>query len=132
MGDPTMIGRLPRLMLFGLALSVAAPVAAGAHHSGAMFDREKVQSLTGTLKEVDWSNPHIHLVLAVPDAGGEQSWWFESSPPAWFQHAGIKRADFAKGLAQKVTIDCHPIKDGRNGGALIAVKFADGSQIKLE
>ena len=127
-----MIGRLPRLLLAALAIAAVAPVAASAHHSGAMFDREKVQSLTGTLKEVDWSNPHIHLVLVVPGAGGEQSWWFEGNPPAWFQHAGIKRADFAKGLTQKVTIDCHPIKDGRTGGALMAVTFADGSRIKLE
>src|SRR4051812_23470807 len=87
-----------RFGLLGLALALATPVAATAHHSGAMFDRDKAVSVSGTLKEVDWSNPHIHLVLET--ATGE-SWWFEGNPPAWFQRAGVKRADFAKGLTQK-------------------------------
>ena len=121
--------RPPRAILFGLALVLAAPMAASAHHSGAMFDREKTISVSGVLKEVDWSNPHIHLVL---ETGETVSWWFEGNPPAWFQRAGVKRADFAKGVSRKVTIECHPLKDGRPGGTLVAVQYADGSRIKLE
>jgi hypothetical protein len=120
---------IPRAALLAAALFFAAPMAASAHHSGAMFDREKTVSVSGTLKEVDWSNPHIHLVL---ETGESVSWWFEGNPPAWFQRAGVKRADFAKGLTQKVTIECHPLKDGRPGGTLVAVQYADGSRIKLE
>ncbi|OYX34032.1 MAG: hypothetical protein B7Y99_06275 [Caulobacterales bacterium 32-69-10] len=121
--------RARRAFLVGLALVLAAPIGASAHHSGAMFDREKTVSTSGVLKEVDWSNPHIHLVL---ETGAAESWWFEGNPPAWFQRAGVKRADFAKGLTQKVTIEHHPLKDGRPGGSLVAVVYADGSRIKVE
>ena len=49
-----------------LAVSVVVlSIPAAAHHSTAMFDRGNPATLTGTVKEYLWRNPHSMLVLDV-------------------------------------------------------------------
>src|SRR5258708_21405599 len=53
---------------------LASPVAA--HHSTAMFDKEKVVTITGTVKEVQWTNPHVAIsVETVAKSGGKPVLW---------------------------------------------------------
>ena len=40
-------------------LLVASMALAMAHHSFAMFDNSKTVTLTGTVKEFEWVNPHL-------------------------------------------------------------------------
>ena len=54
----------------GALLAIAA-VAAHAHHSFAMFDNEKEQILEGTVKEFQWTNPHIWIQVNVKSADGK-------------------------------------------------------------
>jgi hypothetical protein len=37
-----------------------------AHHSGAMFDEKQLLSLTGTVREFQWHNPHCYIQLVAP------------------------------------------------------------------
>lgn len=103
-----------------------------AHHSFAMFDESKTSQLTGDLKDVNWNNPHIAMIVVVPgDNGQTAEWHLEGGPPAFMLRAGIKRDDLSSRIGSKVTITFHPLKDGRTGGSLQTVKFADGAAWKL-
>jgi hypothetical protein len=42
-------------------------VPASAHHSFAMFDATKEVTMSGTVKEFEWTNPHSWLRVTVND-----------------------------------------------------------------
>jgi Family of unknown function (DUF6152) len=99
-----------------------------AHHSpSAEFDMSKSFSVSGTLKQVDWINPHIMMLL---DVNGEE-WKFESNPPAWFRRVGIARADFADAIGQKISVDGVRARDGSKFGYMLRAKFASGRALEL-
>src|SRR5262245_20287912 len=50
----------------------AAEAPVFAHHAvSAEFDRNKPIQFTGTVKKVDWMNPHIYTHIETKDAGGK-------------------------------------------------------------
>ena len=49
-----------------VALALAGGVA-HAHHSFAMFDMTKEVTVTGTVRQFQWTNPHAYIELDVPD-----------------------------------------------------------------
>jgi hypothetical protein len=103
-----------------------------AHHSFAMFDETKSTQLTGTLKDVSWTNPHTAMIVVVPgDNGQSAEWHFESGPPAFLLRAGLKRDALSSRIGSKVTVTFHPLKDGRTGGSLVGMTFEDGASWKF-
>ncbi len=102
---------------------MAAP--ALAHHSAAMFDQSKTVTVTGNVKEFQYTNPHSWLqVLAAGKDGKATLWGFEAEGPSSLLRAGIKFSTFMPG--DKVTVMAHPMKDGRPAGLLMNVTKADG------
>jgi len=105
-----------------LGLSAAPALA---HHSGAMFDSEKTVTVTGTVKQFQYTNPHAWLVVTVPGADGKDALWsFEMGELSSLTRAGIHKQDFAPGM--KVTVTGHPMKDGRTAGAFTKAVRGDG------
>ena len=51
-------------MVAGIIICVT-PVKA--HHSFAMFDQSRTITLTGTVKEFQWTSPHVLIWVAVND-----------------------------------------------------------------
>ena len=112
--------------LIATALTVAAPVVA--HHSAAMFDDEKVLELKGTVKELQWANPHIWLQVIVDEKGKKTEWSLEGGSPNSLSRQGWRSTTFKPGDA--VTVRLNPMKDGTPAGAFIGAKFdADGKTI---
>lgn len=68
-----------------------SPVAA--HHSfAAQYDAEKPVTLKGTVKRVEWTNPHMHFMVDVKDdKGAVTEWTFEGYPPNMLIRQGWKR-----------------------------------------
>ena len=97
--------------LLVVACAVTA-VPAMAHHSGAMFDDKKEVTLTGVVKEFQFTNPHSWLLVDVKGSDGKvTTWGFEAEGPSSMTRAGIRLKDFAPGTP--VTITGRPMKDGR-------------------
>jgi len=93
------------------ASAVTAPVLA--HHSGAMFDATREVTLTGTVKEFQYTNPHSWLLVDVKGADGKvTTWGFEAEGPSTLTRAGIRRSDFVAGTP--ITIKGNPHRDGRS------------------
>ncbi len=92
---------------------------AGAHHSFAMFDYATSKTLVGTVKEVQWTNPHIWVQVLVMDqkSGTPVEWSIEGGSPNALSRQGWRRSSIKAGDAIEVTI--HPLKDGSNGGSLM-------------
>jgi hypothetical protein len=106
------------------ALLGAAP--ALSHHSGAMFEPEKVITLEGTVKQFEYTNPHSWLYVVVRgDQGGETLWGFEAEGPSALMRAGIRANALQPG--DKVTVRTRPLRDGRPGGAWVTVTKSDGT-----
>jgi hypothetical protein len=107
-----------------LILVFSAP--AFAHHSGAMFDRDKTVQLTGTVVSFGWTNPHSWIEIDVPNAsGGTDKWGVECNSPNTMARSGWRSTTLKPG--DQVTISVHPLRDGTHGGRFITVKLADGT-----
>jgi hypothetical protein len=109
------------------AFAVVAPAAA--HHSFAMFDADKTVSITGTVKEFEWTNPHAWLRVMVQDqtAGKPLQWALEMGSPSQQAGRGWKPDSVKPG--DKVTITLHPLKDGSRGGQLLSAVLPSGQQL---
>jgi hypothetical protein len=115
--------------LFGLFL-FSVPV--WAHHSvTAEFDPKKSFTVTGTLKKLDWTNPHIYVWVEAKDENGQMvTYGIEAVPPGMLHRAGVTRDAFKVG--ETVTVIAAPAKDGtKNLGLGRRITFADGHSIRL-
>lgn len=105
-------------------LSVAG--IAMAHHSFAMFDTTASVTLTGTVTEFQWTNPHAYIELDVPDSSGaaKKHWTIELGSPSILQQSGWKYKDLKFG--DKVTATINPLRNHDPGGLLVQVTLPDG------
>jgi hypothetical protein len=119
------------ILIILATLCAAAPLSA--HHGlTAIFDTSKKVTLTGTLTEVDWQNPHIVVAMeSKKDDGSVEMWKLESNPPAWFKRLGITRNDFAKSIGKVITVEGLRAKDGSPYGYLQKVTFSEGNSLEL-
>jgi hypothetical protein len=114
-----------KTLLIGAAIAAAVAAPLVAHHSGAMFDDKKEVTLSGVVKEFQYTNPHSWLLIDVKEKDGKvTTWGFEAEGPSTLLRAGIRRSDFAPGTP--VTITGHPMKDGRPAAAWVkATRMTD-------
>src|SRR6187397_2084692 len=75
---------------FGL---LAASVPALAHHAvSAEFDTSKPITFTGTVKKVDWMNPHIYTHIEVKNPNGSTTVYkVEGGPPNALYRQGWRK-----------------------------------------
>ena len=124
--------------LKGLCLAAAAGGAVGtvslfavpalAHHSFAIFDQSQVISLTGTVEEFEWINPHAWLHLTITDDDGNAApWAFEGGSTSGLTRLGWAPDSLSPG--DQITIGFRPLKDGSRGGQLMRVTLSNGQRL---
>jgi len=112
------------IWLVGFAILLATRPSV-AHHSFAPFDLARNATLKGTIKEVQFTNPHVWLQVLLPDdRGGHTEWSIEAGAPGMLLRTGWKLNSLKPGDA--VTIVMHPAKNGDHTGSLVSVTTSDG------
>jgi hypothetical protein len=116
--------RFPLIECLSLLLASYATTAA-AHHSFAMFDRDRTETISGTVKAFEMVNPHSWLRVLVTDVNGAQNEWSIELGSAgqlgrfgWTQNA-VRPGD-------KVVVQLHPLRDGSYGGQLLSLTLPNG------
>jgi len=114
---------------FGAAAALAILASgAEAHHSAAMFDPARTVTLTGTVREFQFTNPHAYIQLVVRDESGQQvEWSIEMGAPTHLRGRGWKKTTLKAG--DRVTVTIAPLRNGRNGGELRSVTTPDGKPL---
>ena len=119
--------KLAGLFIAGSVTGLIAVGSASAHHSAAMFDRNKEVVLTGVIKEFQWTNPHSWIQIEAPIDGKVQEWSVEAGSPNTLARTGWRPTIFKPG--DKVSIKINPMKDGSPGGSFVGATLADGKTL---
>jgi hypothetical protein len=115
------------LVLLALAVGGSVPVAA--HHSfAAEFDDTKPVKMTGVIKKVEWTNPHIWFYLDVKNPDGTvTTWGFAGGAPGQLMRRGIVKDQLK--LGETVVVEGFRAKDGSNNASGGRVTFPDGRNV---
>jgi hypothetical protein len=89
-----------------------------------MFDAKRTLTLQGTVREVQWTNPHCFIQLLVGAPGSVNEWSIEMNSPLVMYRAGWHPGSFAAG--DKITVAINPTRDGSFGGALVSATDVHG------
>lgn len=121
------IGFIAAVGLFVAALPVSAPFPLFAHHGTAEYDNTKTVSLQGTVKELQYLNPHALIFFNVKDDKGQiTKWTAELQSPNLLSRRGWSRSTLKPG--DQVVITGHPVKNGAKAMSGQKVVFADGRE----
>jgi hypothetical protein len=105
----------------------ATPVKA--HHSFAMFDQGRTITVTGTVKEFQWTNPHVLIWVEVNDARNPQPivWSIEATSPGILRRQGWNKDSVKPG--DRVEVIGFPLRDGNPGAGFVSLKILDTGEI---
>jgi hypothetical protein len=123
MASPNRLRRLCVTLLAGL------PLAALAHHSFAVFfDESRMVTISGTVTEFAFRNPHGLIRLNVRGKDGkEEVWRAETNSPSILERRGWKRDSLKPG--DEITVEGWPARDGSNYLRMRKVTRADGTPV---
>jgi hypothetical protein len=119
----------PKVIVLATALMLGVAVPAAAHHSSAAYDIEHLQTLEGTVRQVNWTNPHISFVIETDAKDGKpaETWVFEVSSPGVLTRSGWTKRSLQVG--DHATFNYAPLRDGRPGGLLRKVTLPSGQEL---
>jgi len=123
----------PKLGAVVLAASIgllAVAVSLRAHHSeAAEYDANKPVRVTGVVKKVEWTNPHIWFYVEGKDevSGLAAVWGFSGGAPNGLRRRGVTKDSLKVG--DTVKVQGIRAKDGSPNAASRGVTFSDGRQV---
>lgn len=99
-----------------------------AHHSTAEFDYTKTVTIKGTVKEVQWTNPHSFIQVMVPGSDGKAvQWAVEIGSPSINHDLGWKKTSLKRG--DEVTMTLAQARNGKPYATLRVATTADGREL---
>ena len=124
-----MVSRSIAFIAVGLIVSFGG--IAAAHHSGAAYDMQHLSTTEGTVKTVNWTNPHITFVIECDARDGEQpqTMVFEVSSPGVLTRSGWTKRSLQPG--DHAVFHYAPLRDGNPGGFLLKVDLPNGQELSF-
>ena len=95
-----------------------------------MFDKQKQITLSGTVREFQFSNPHCFIQLVVSNGTDLVEWSIEMASPAHLLRSGWNRSTIKVG--DKLTVILNPARSVSNGGLFVSATREDGSPIGVQ
>ena len=119
----------PKIVLLAGSLVLGFGGIAAAHHSNAAYDTDHPQTMEGTVKTVNWTNPHISFVVEKDVKSGEpaSTWVFEVSSPGVLTRSGWTKRSLQPG--DHAVFRYLPLRDGYPGGFLQKVTLPSGQDL---
>jgi len=116
---------MTRSLTLALAAVCLSSLSASAHHSLAAYNRSVTKTVEGIVREFEWANPHVQMIVMVPQPdGSSKRWYFEGGGIRRLSDRGFKQEAIV--LGQPVMVAYNPMRDGSPGGFFVGVKTADG------
>ena len=124
---------MKRNVLIVLSLCIgllAASIPVLAHHAiAAEFDSTKPIKFEGTVKTIDWMNPHIYVNIETQEAGKTVVYSVEGGPPNALYRRGFTRDSLPLGI--EIVVEGFRAKDGSMRGNGRDLTFPDGRKLFL-
>src|SRR5258706_6131456 len=119
----------PKVALLALSLILGVGGIAAAHHSNAAYDLDHPKTVEGTVKTVNWTNPHITFVVETDAKNGEpaSTWVFEVSSPGVLTRSGWTKRSLQPG--DHAAFRYAPLRDGNPGGFLLTITLPSGQEL---
>ncbi|HEV2523375.1 MAG TPA: DUF6152 family protein [Candidatus Acidoferrales bacterium] len=117
-----------RAILTATAVFLAVSVSVFAHHAWHGYDMNNLTTVTGTVTQFDWANPHVWISLDVKDEKANVENWNAGGPsPSRMANTGWDKNTLKPG--DQITAVGHRINDGTYYLRLEKVVLADGREL---
>jgi hypothetical protein len=116
---------IPAIALFLVALPGSA------HHSQAIYDRQREVQVEGVVTRFLWAMPHSYIEISAPNEGSESvTWTIETGGPPGLTRRGWTPRTLVPG--DHVTVTGNPSRNPERRTALLtSVLKADGTLLSL-
>src|SRR5262245_33741165 len=99
-----------RALSVGIVILLAVASAFGQHTLAAKFDLTKTLNLKGTVTQIDWSNPYVHIIMKVPGNPRPVIWAVELDSAIVLTKNGWSEANLP--LGDTITVQGFAARDG--------------------
>src|SRR6266581_6181617 len=94
-----------------IAIAILLAASASAQHTlAAKFDLKKPLTLKGTVTQIDWANPYVHIVMKVPDSPRPVIWAIEVEGAILLSKNGWSQASLP--IGETITVQGFAARDG--------------------
>ena len=116
---------------FALVLALSLSLTTVAHHAfNSEFDAGKPIRLQGTVKKVEWINPHSWITIDVKGTDGRtETWEIEAGAPNAMFRRGFTRNSLPLGI--EIIVNGYRAKDGRTRANGRDLTLPDGKRLFL-
>jgi len=111
--------------MFAIGVALSAPLFA--HHGAASFDTGKTITVSGTVTEYVWTNPHVLVKVDAKEENGQvRNWVLEAWNPVTQTGRGWTKNTFKAG--DVVSLDITPAKNNQPVGEIRGKMVINGKE----